>query len=246
MSPVSLFDPDPRHRWLFCATHPDDELAIVAWMRRLVLAGADVFVSFSHHTPIREQEGRANMARVGVPDDRQFYFGGTDGRIAEEIGVLLPEFQRLANNVDPSHVVCGAFEQGHIDHDATNLMVNRSFGAAVVLEVPLYHPYVRRIQTLNRFAQPAEQEVLVLSPEERRFKIECARGFPSQRIWPILVGYEILGLLAFRPARLAATERMRRQTHLDFSRPNLPEPLAARVLRSPTWQRWLTAAGPWL
>jgi len=243
---VAAFDLDPRHRWLICATHPDDELAIVAWMRRLVVAGADVFVSYTHHTPVREREGRANMARVGITDERQFYLGGSDGRIAEEIGILLPEFERLAKEIAPTRVVCGAFEQGHIDHDATNLLVNRAFDHAEVYEMPLYHTYLRRLQTLNRFADPFGEDVISLTPDERRFKVECARGFPSQRIWPILVGYEALGRLTFRPPHLAETERMRRQKILDYSSPNLPISLAERVKRSATWRRWIDAVGPWL
>jgi LmbE family N-acetylglucosaminyl deacetylase len=243
---LAAFDLDPGHRWLFCATHPDDELAIVAWMRRLVVAGVDVFVSFTHHTPEREREARTNLARIGVPHDRQFYWGATDGQVAEEIGVLLPQFEQMARDVAPTRIVCGAFEQGHLDHDATNLLVHLAFGDREVFEMPLYHTYLKRLQTLNRFADPAGEEVIALDPEERRLKIEYARGFPSQRIWAILVGYELYGRMTFRPPRLAETERLRRQTHFDYSVPNLPAPVAERVLRSAAWRRWVEAVRPWL
>ena len=48
---MTLFDADIGERWLFCMTHPDDEISICAWIRRLTDAGVDVFLSWTHSTP---------------------------------------------------------------------------------------------------------------------------------------------------------------------------------------------------
>jgi hypothetical protein len=70
-----------------------------------------------------------------------------------------------------------------------------------------------------------------------------ARQFPSQNIWKVLLWYEIYQKARLRPGVLIKTERMRLQTHRNFMVPNHPLRLAARVTRSPIWQRWIKAVG---
>jgi len=221
-------------------THPDDEISICAWIHRLVRNGNPVFMSWTHSNPTREAEGRAVAHLLGVPSSHLFFFEATDGSACHEIPQLLPVFLKMMEEVRPDRVCCGAFEQGHIDHDTTNLLVNYTFSGPI-LEIPFYHTYLTRFQILNRFSDPRGQEVLPLEIDERRLKTTIARQFPSQNIWSVLLWYEIWQKARLKPIELTRTERMRLQTHRRFTRPNHPPRLAAKIRRSDTWTRWKQA-----
>lgn len=236
---MKVFDDDPGLRWLFCMTHPDDEISICAWMRRLVVAGATVYVSWTHSTPVREAEARAMARRTGIPDERLTFFGMPDGRVCDHLAELKPRFASLMAEVKPDRVVCGAFEQGHIDHDATNFLVNQSFSGPI-FELPLYYCYADRLMVVNRFATAPHGELIRTSREEALFKREIATFYPSQNIKDVLFWAErVRRVLGREP--LASTERLRLQTWKDFMAPNLPPRKAKRVLSTPTWRRWFEA-----
>jgi len=234
---VTLFDLEPNRRWLFCMTHPDDEISICAWIRRLVRNGNPVYMSWTHSNPVREREARAVALILGVPQANLFFFGATDGSACREIPLLLPPFREMMAKIKPDRVACGAFEQGHIDHDTTNFLVNASFDGPI-LEVPFYHTYLTRLQTINRFSDPRGEEVMELDMDERRMKTMIARQFPSQNIWSVLLWYEAFQKARLKPMDLTRSERMRVQEHRRFLRPNHPPRLAARIMRSDTWRRW--------
>lgn len=237
---MTIFDDDPGMRWLFCMTHPDDEISICAWMAHLARKNPDrVWVSWTHSNAVREAEGRAVAALLGVPANNVFFHGATDGSVCEELASLLPKFQALASAIRPDRVVCGAFEQGHLDHDATNWLVNHAF-EGIVVEVPFYYPYLTRLPRVNRFADPSGQEVRTLTPSERALKRQVARSYPSQAIWRNMVFAELRARLT-GDGSLLSTERARVQRHRDFRTPNLPPGLAARVMASEKWKRWLAA-----
>lgn len=236
---MKLFDDDPDIRWLFCMTHPDDEIAIAAWIKRLCVGGREVWLSWTHDTPIRESEARVAAGRLGVDQDRLVFFHAHDREVVDHLKELLPQYRDLITAARPSRVVCPAFEQGHLDHDATNLLVNRSYDG-LILETPLYHTYLTPFPRLNQYATPEGEEVLSISREERAFKFDLARSYRSQsiarNIWwanarEAFLGRELLGM----------SERLRVQKHSDFLRPNLPDQLAQRVANSKQWSRWLSA-----
>ena len=237
---MRAFDPDPSIRWLFCMTHPDDEISICAWIRRLTKQGNEVHISWTHSNQTRESEARAVALLLGVPDRNLHFLHGTDGQIPEEMPILLPKFQQLVDSVEPDRICCGAFEQGHLDHDSTNFLVNQVFDGPV-FEIPFYHTYLTRFQRLNRFADPTGQEVTELTVDEQKLKTLVARQFPSQNIWSVLLWYEVWQKARFRPMELTHSERMRLQKPTNYRRPNLPPRLAERVKRCPNWRRWKAA-----
>jgi LmbE family N-acetylglucosaminyl deacetylase len=238
---VKAFDPDPANRWLFCMTHPDDEISICAWIKRLTSTGASVHVNWTHSNPIRELEGRAVAALLGVPDNKLSFMRATDGSVCDELDVLLPQFKDLIARVEPHRIVCGAFEQGHLDHDSTNWLVNQC-AHVPVFEVPFYHPYTRRLQTMNRFATHSQgDERIALTPDEARLKIQVAKSFRSQNIWTVLWWYEAWQKTKLKPIELRKRELMRLQVHRDFRTPNLPPRLRSQVESSAPWQRWIAA-----
>jgi hypothetical protein len=144
----------------------------------------------------------------------------------------------MMDQVQPDRVVCGAFEQGHIDHDATNWLVNHAF-EGMILEVPFYHTYLTRFPRVNRFAG-GEGDSIDLEPVEQELKKRIAKSYPSQRIWLNMMAADLRSRLT-GDGSLLTSERMRLQTHKDFRTPNLPPELAARVVNSTPWKRWLSA-----
>lgn len=220
-------------------THPDDELAVAPWIKRLG-NGGKVWISWTHATPVREAEARQAAARLGVPEKRLRFFHAPDGGVAEDMPRLLPLFKQMMQEIKPDRVVCGAFEQGHLDHDATNLLVNLSYDGTV-LEAPFYNTYLTRMPTLNRFATDEGGEELPVEPSERKLTIEVARSYKSQRIaWNLYWGN--LRELLLHKERLGAVVRLRTQSHRDFLRPNLPDDLRKRVEQTAQWRRWTEAA----
>lgn len=237
---MTAFDLDPKLRWLFCMTHPDDEISICAWIRTLVKNGNPVYVSWTHSNPVRKSEAHAVALLLGIPPTHLFFFGATDGGACDEILSLEPRFAEMMQRVKPDRVACGAFEQGHIDHDTTNYLVNHTFKGPI-FEIPFYHTYLTRLQRLNRFSSRVGEEVRELAPELQQFKKLIARQYPSQNIWKVLLWYEIYSNARLRPAVLIRTERMRLQSHQDFMAPNHPPRLSARVAKSAAWKRWCSA-----
>lgn len=241
---MRLFDQN-RGRWLFCMTHPDDEISICAWIKRLTDAGNEVFLSWTHSNSIREEEARKVANLLGVPQENLRFFEATDGRVCTQIGDLLPRYQQMMQEIQPDVVACGAFEQGHLDHDATNFLVNRSFWGDV-LEIPFYHTYLTRLQVMNTFSDPAGQEEMRLTPEEVKFKRMVAKQFKSQNIWKVLFWYEVWKISQGDEVELSTREVMRRQSHTHFLVPNQPLALAAEVQRSDSWKWWVECVKPFI
>ncbi len=235
-----IFDLDPNLRWAFAMTHPDDEISICAWIKRLVENGNPVFLSWTHSTPAREAEARTAASLIGVPQDHLEFFDAPDRGVANHIAEMLPRFKAWFDLTSPDRVCCGAFEQGHIDHDATNFIVNQAFKGPV-FEIPFYHSYLVRLQRINRFADPRGEEIRDLSKEDQRFKKLIAKQYPSQNVWSVLLWYEVLQGSKLKRVELARTERMRLQTHKDFLQPALPDRLARRLQQCQEWHRWLAA-----
>ncbi|MCH8980119.1 MAG: PIG-L family deacetylase [Armatimonadetes bacterium] len=239
------FDVSVGDRILFVFSHPDDEMAVAAFVRRLTRQGTPVRFCWVHSTPVREAESRAAMSRLGLGDEHLTFLDAADGKVLESIPNLQPALQGLIESFQPTRIVTQAFEQGHIDHDATNFMVDRCFDGPIY-EVPFYHTYLTRIPRILRFADPVGEETIELSPEEQRLKRSLLRLYDSQSLRRKVMLYEILLRLTFRDAALFAKERMRLQGRIDYTRPNLPEPTASKVEASATWQHWLRAVNEML
>lgn len=233
---MSLFDYSKR-RWLFCMTHPDDEISICLWMKKLVENGNEVFVSWTHSNAEREAESRKVADYLGIPDENLFFHLGTDGVICTEVADLKPKFKEMMRQVQPDVVACGAFEQGHVDHDTTNVLANLTFDGDVY-EIPFYHTYMTRLQQMNVFSDPRGQSLLSLTPMEAKIKRQIARYFQSQNIWSVLLWSEIWQIARGRQIELSRREVMRPQTHKIFRLPNHPSYLAEKLKKHETWLWW--------
>jgi LmbE family N-acetylglucosaminyl deacetylase len=229
-------------RWLFCFTHPDDEISIVAWIKRLCDAGANVYCAWTVSNPIREEEARAMMKRLGVPHENLFFFDAPDGDACEHLGDLIEFETRVIDKSRPDRIALGAFECGHIDHDSTNVAVaHANAGRVPMFEIPFYHTYLTKVPVINRFADPTNEEVIELTPSEQRLKVVASRSYKSQNIGSLLFWYTILGWAKFSPVALCRTERMRLQSHFDFTSPNLPDHRRKEVIKSAKFERFVAA-----
>lgn len=237
---MTAFDLDPQIRWAFCFSHPDDEIAICAWIKRLTANGNLVYLSWTHSNAVREAESRKVARCLEVIDQNLTFFQAPDGEVCHQMTQLIPEFSRWLDETKPDRVVCCAFEQGHLDHDATNFIVHQTFEGPI-LEIPMYFSYAGPIQTLNRFSDPTGQEILELEEPEQRLKKDVAKSYPSQRLWRNVFWHEVFEVLQFRKPSLAKTERMRFARHSSFTQPNHPPRLARTISSCKKWFRWLSA-----
>jgi len=233
---MTLFDYS-RRRWLFCMTHPDDEISICLWIKKLVDNGNEVFLSWTHSNAIREAEARKVSALLGVPEENLVFHSASDGVICKEFADLLPKFAEMMGKVQPDVVVCGAFEQGHVDHDTTNVLVNMTFKGDV-MEVPFYHTYMTRFQEMNVFSDTSDQSILVLEKGEASLKRTIAKQYRSQNIWSVLFLFEAWQVLRGRQIQLAKREVMRVQQHKMFRIPNHPSYIVSALEKNETWQWW--------
>lgn len=218
-------------------THPDDEISICAWIKRLTASGADVWISWTHATVRRQVEAEAAAENLGVPLQKLFFHGGTDGFVCSEMGKLLPSFQAMIAKAKPDRIACGAFEQGHLDHDATNCLVHQCFDGPV-FEIPFYYPYLTRLPRVNRFETDKGQEVIKLTKAEAKFKRGYAKSFPSQRIFANMIFANMKAKLT-GDGSLSGSESMRLQTWTDFRNPQHSPRLAARINESENWKYWI-------
>lgn len=186
------------------------------------------------------------MEMIGVPQNNLYFHSLPDGRLCSHLEPLVQKWTKVVREVMPHRIVVGAFECGHLDHDATNFAVSQACESMrktslSIFEVPFYHTYLTRIPVINRFADAEGEEVITLTEDEQKMKIRASRMYRSQRIGLYLTGYTLLKTMSLRPVRLYATERMRLQTHSNFFEPNLPRDLAEKVKRSEKWRQWLEA-----
>jgi len=237
---VNAFAFEPGQRWVFVFPHPDDELAVAAFLRRLCLDGAEVHAVWLHHTPVRKSESTAVAAELGIHESRMHFWHGEDGQLCEQMAEALPWLSELISSIEPDRVATCAFEQGHLDHDATHVLVRRAFSGPV-LEFPLYYGYHTIMQRMNRFSDPTGQSVLLLSPEETRLKKSWAKRYPSQTIYRVLCTYHLCCGILGQPAKLATREVLRPGTTREFLVPNHSGWRRHRLEVSDRWRRWTIA-----
>jgi len=237
MSDYVVFRATQNDQWGFVFPHPDDEISIIGWMSHLVQHGISVSALWMHSTPVREAESRAVMERVGATD--LTFLAAPDGHLADTLQEWEPHLQSWFACRAITHPVTVAFEQGHLDHDATNWLVNRN-SCGPVREVPLYHPYSRKILRANAFAGQGISESRTLNSDEFQLRCSLLESYPSQRIGTILRTYRAVHRLFGNPDPFRI-ERMRIQTWTKFDTPNHADPLRQEILQSQPWARWISA-----
>ncbi|MEA2488748.1 MAG: N-acetylglucosamine malate deacetylase 1 [Acidobacteriota bacterium] len=140
---------------LFVFAHQDDEVAVATRILDALRSGATVSCVYltngeGHHAPshIRDEETRQVLLRLGIDLARVYFLGSQhaipDGALHHHLADALALLEaQIPEPVD--EVVTLAWEGGHHDHDAAQL-VAVAFAAPRGLlprtyEMPLYHGY---------------------------------------------------------------------------------------------------------
>ncbi len=236
-SALQCFDSDPNLRWVFFFAHPDDELAVAAWLKRLVAASVDVTCCWAHATPIREQESRKAVARI-APSVPMRFADFPDGNLVDVLCDLKRWVSDQIAEARPDRVVVTAYEQGHLDHDSLSYAVSQ-MATCPVLEYPMYHHYGRWIQRISRYADPTGEEILRLTQEETNWKRALLDCYPSQTVRRNIRLAESASKLIGAPSTLLAEERLRIQPTIDPTRTVHSGRDAQMIERTREWRRWL-------
>lgn len=236
----SAFQVSANERVLLAFTHPDDEMSIAAFIWQLQKDGVPLSALWTHSTPAREAETRTSLLKIGVKGDQLRFLAGKDGGIVHEIPRLREEIKSIIDEFKPTRVVTHAFEQGHLDHDATNLLVHLTFDGPTY-EVPFYHTYLDRFPVIYRFSTSEDEESRELTDAEVAKKREMLDCYPSQTIKRNVALYDLAIRFGLRKRRLLSTERMRLQTYYNYRSPNHPVETARKIEASDDWHHWLRA-----
>ena len=237
---MNPFEINPNDRWLFAFTHPDDEISILSFMKRLASENVSIFAGWSVSNETREQEARIVMKKIGVPQENLRFYQMPDKGACDHLGELTQLWKSYIEEIKPTKIAMGAFECGHIDHDSTHFAITHAAPEIQKFEIPWYHTYLTRLPVMHRFADPSSEQLIKLTNEEWNEKKSLSKLYKSQNIATLLRWYWLAGKLGLRPG-LQRVERMRELANTNYEEPNLPEPLKTKVMQCDTWKRWVAA-----
>lgn len=199
---------------LFVFAHQDDEIAAAARLGQLTRSGATITCVYLTNgegrrapSAIRDEESRRVLQRLGV-DLARVHFAGSqeripDGALVEHLDRALAVLEsRVTGPVD--EVWCLAWEGGHQDHDASQL-VAVAFAARRGLlertrEIPLYRRHrLLTFQTLAPLPVGKPWTARRISLREATHILALCRFYRSQRkTWLGLLPTAILRLFTER------------------------------------------------
>jgi LmbE family N-acetylglucosaminyl deacetylase len=186
-------------RILLLAPHPDDEVAgCCAAIGRARAQGSSVFVLFlTTGVPSPQRHWPWNRARHPARVDRR---RREARRVCGELGVEVVHFSPVASRelkdylgaardlVMQQSAACRAdtlwapaYEGGHPDHDVANFVASTLRNNVAVWEYAEYNLYGGRVRTNEFFARTGEEQELILSEEEQRFKKALLTMYASER-----------------------------------------------------------------
>jgi LmbE family N-acetylglucosaminyl deacetylase len=187
---------------LYLFAHEDDELFALVRMHQDVNAGRTVYAvwttngAFEGKPSEREEESRAVMALVGVPEANLRFLSFPDHDSCRYLPEIYEEVRNLRKSWSVTRIVSPAYEGGNIDHDAAAFiaaMVVRNASVPVThFEFPLYNHFEGR-QRVNLFLpnSGAPVEYLPLDGEPGRIVHAALKRYRSQHF--ILMLLEVTG-----------------------------------------------------
>lgn len=239
---MSVFAIEPGQRWLFCFAHPDDEIAIAAFIRRLIIGGAVVEMMWIHSDEEREWEARCAAKEIGAASDCLQFFEFPDNRFIEKIGAITAKIESRIQTFEPDRIVCAAFEQGHLDHDALHVAVRCAAGGLPVYEFPEYAPFTPFVKVIAEFCDGDPGEAIKLSDEEIQWKAKVISLYQSQALPKLLMWRRIQDALVGREPVWMKFERLRVARAYDFTQPVRPDWIAHNLHAKKQWAKWMRQA----
>jgi LmbE family N-acetylglucosaminyl deacetylase len=187
---------------LYLFAHEDDEIFALARMHRDVNAGRAVYAvwttngAFEGKPGEREEESRAVMALVGVPEANLRFLSFPDHDSCRYLLEIYDEVRKLRKSWNVTRIVSPAYEGGNIDHDAAAFiaaMVVRNASVPVThFEFPLYNHFEGH-QRVNVFLPNSEApvEYVSLDGDAGRIVHAALKRYRSQHF--ILMLLEVTG-----------------------------------------------------
>lgn len=225
-------------RTLVLAAHPDDEAAgcgaLLLRMHEPAVAfltdGAPRDPYFWRAYGSREQYAAARRreaeAVLGLAGARGHFCEITDQELFRELGRAQRWLEEILSRVRPEAILAPAFEGGHPDHDAADLLAFVAGGEAgiPVWEYPCYHRSVDGALVHQKFRDSTGNEVVLTpTPAEWDRKLRVYGVYESQR--------EVLQHF------LAQTEQFRPLAAYDYGSPPHPG-----ILNYEAWQWGITGS----
>ena len=195
-----------KPRCLIVAPHPDDEtIGAGIWMDRqrgrhitvlhltdgsprdLANARASGFQSRRAYAAARRRELHTALRLVGVSSSQLRVFSYVDKETYLHLPELIARLAAILDELQPSLVLCPAYEGGHPDHDSAAFAVaaarRRVSSPFRHREFPLYHAGPGGAMVSGEFLHGphAEVEVCSLSEVEQDKKRAMLRSFTTQQ-----------------------------------------------------------------
>jgi len=140
---------------IFIFPHQDDEFGIFYLLKLAIQTSEKIYCIFLTKSPkgdvqttLRNTESKDVLNRLGVPDESILFLGNSleivDGLLVDKMSVLASWVSTfLINTPQISDIYVPAWEGGHPDHDATNVVilhVVKALGKKIRLwQYPLYN-----------------------------------------------------------------------------------------------------------
>ena len=139
----------------------------------------------SHGGPAwqREQEARAVMALLGVPDDRLFFLGFEDQNTYKYLNDINTKLLEIARELKPAEITSHAYEGGNIDHDAVSFVSTLAArdAKAIHYEFPDTNIYQGNTQIFKFLPNEKTPTLYVpLDKELYNLKMKLFKMYPSQ------------------------------------------------------------------
>jgi LmbE family N-acetylglucosaminyl deacetylase len=220
---------------LYLFAHEDDEIFALARMRQDVDAGRTVYAvwttngAFEGKPYKREEESRAVMALVGVPEANLRFLGFPDHDSCGHLPEIYDEVCKLRKSRRVTTIVSPAYEGGNIDHDATAFIAAMAVRDASVpvahFEFPLYNHFEgrRRVNVFLPNSQ-ATVEYLPLDGEAGGIVHAALKRYRSQHF--ILLLLKVTG---HAKTLFDRGEPFRRAANYDFTERPEREPCGYEV-----------------
>lgn len=209
-------------RALLVFAHPDDEVIAVGGRmgrfadshfvhvtdgapRNELDSRAHGFQHLDDYRNARVEEFRSMLERAGISSASRECLGLPDQEASLHLPELTRRIARVIEEQRPDVIFTHPFEGGHPDHDACAFATHHAAGSTPIIEAPFYNAIKRGQFAFLPTAEPVEEVVYDLTPDELARKHELIACFTSQR--ETLSGFN------------ATAERFRVAPEYDFAAP---------------------------
>jgi len=243
-----------KEKILYIFAHQDDELDIVAKMALDMREGNDVYAAWTTNgdlsapADVREMESRDCMKLIGVPQDHLYFLGYHDMGVLKNLDGIFSDLLKIALEIKPNAIFTGAYEGGHIDHDASSpigmLLVERLPAGTKHYEFSSYNLYKKKYRVGELLPRDdVKTEYVPLDDSLLEIKLKSLKLYPSQAAL-----LNILMATTNKKTLKKMGEPYRIAPKYNYLKRPVDEPLGyeTMVKRTTPFSDWLAAIKPFL